>query len=205
MEGVVEAILEDSPEKEIYVKEYEWNPTSDFDQDAAIGVRDAIIADFNHGLEHGRSIIWDKETDVRAVFQYAEFGSPIDGNIKDYDKLNQRYFHLINKAKSVPGVNVFFIQSMKNEWSMTDGGVDSNTGKRKTKMQQTGRRIKAGYDRLDELVMAELHCRRENGEFFIDVGKCRQNATLQDQTFPGMTFSEFGTLLMPGTTEEDWQ
>lgn len=205
LEGVVESILEDTPAKEIYYKEYNWNPTAEFTQQGAVEIRDETVADFLHGLEHARTIIWDKETDMRALFAYAEFGDPMAGNIKDWDKLNQRYFHLINKAKSTPGVNVIFIQSMKNEWLMEPGGVDQNTGKRKTKMQMTGKRIRAGYDRLDELVMAELHFVREAGEFKIQVGKCRQNSALQDQEFGGMTLPEFGTLLMPETSEQDWQ
>lgn len=205
LEGVVEPILEEFPDKEIYFKEYEWNPTDDFDQDKAVEIREEIKKDFLHGLKYAKTLIWDKETDVRQVFQYAEFGSPTDGNPKDYDKLNMQYFHLINKAKTTPGVNVGFIQSMRNEWVMKDAGVNLATGKKKTSMNQTGRRIKAGYDRLDELVFAELHFERREGEFFIQVGKCRQQPTMQDQEFAGMPFSDFGQLLMPGTSEEDWQ
>lgn len=209
MEGVVESVLEDDPSKEIYVKEYEWNPTDDFTQEQAIEIRDQVIADFLHGLEHARMIVWDKETDIRALFSYAEFGGPTEGNVRDWDKLNTRYFHLINKAKSTPGVSVLFIQSMKNEWLMADAGVDNATGRRKTSMKQTGKRLRAGYDRLDELVQTEMHFVREKGEegpeFKIQVGKCRQNTQLQDKEFPGMTFAEFGQLLMPNTEASDWQ
>jgi len=208
MEGVVDQILAEQPDKEIYVREYDWNPQADnFSQEVAIELRDKILADFEHGKKHARSILWDKETDIRAVFQYAEFGGPTNaGNIKDYDRLNQRYFNLINGAKNVPGLNFGLIQSMKDEWQSTDSGkVDQNTGKRKKEMSKTGRRIRAGFDRLDELVMTELHFVRENGEFSIMVGKCRQNSSLMDQTIPACTYAELGAMLVSGTEEGDWQ
>lgn len=204
LEGVIEGILTDMPEKEIYVKEYDWNPNN-FTQEDAIAIRDAIIEDFTHGLEHAKTVLWDKETDIREVFQYAEFGDPIGGNIKDYAKLNSRYFHLINQVKSVKGVNFGLFQSMKNEWVVGEGKVNPSTGERKKTFNQSGKRIRAGYDRLDELVMTELHFVRTAGEFSIEIGKCRQNPKLQDKTIPGMTFSEFGTMLMEGTEESEWQ
>jgi hypothetical protein len=213
LEGTVDQVLAEFPDKEIYFKEYDWNAQADdFSQEYAISIRDQILADFAYGLKHARTLLWDKETDIREVFQYAEFGSPTAGNVKDYGKLNQRYFNLINSAKSVPHVNFGLIQSMKDEWIVNETGeINPNTGKKKSSFKKSGRRIKAGFDRLDELVMTELHFRRERGqnggpaEFYIDVGKCRQNTALQDQTFPGMAFQEFGTLLVPGTTVESWE
>lgn len=205
LEGVVEDLAAD---KEVYFKEYDWAPVEgeEFSQQQAIELREAILTDFNHALQHARTIIWDKESDIREVFQYAEFGSPMGNNIKDYAKLNQRYFNLINHVKSVPNVNFGLIQAMKDEWVVGDSGkVDQNTGQKKKSFNKSGRRIRSGYDRLDELVMLELHFRREAGEFFIDIGKCRQNAQLMDQTIPAMAFSEFGQLLLPNTSAEDWQ
>jgi hypothetical protein len=208
LEGVVEDILKEMPEKEIYFKEYEWDPSNpDFDQAYAIALRDEIMTDFEFGLEHGRTVLWDKETDIREVIQYAEFGSPTEGNVKDYGKLNQRYFHLLNRAKSVENVNMGFIQSMKDEWMIKENGFNERTGKPKTSFTKTGKRIRAGWERLDEVVMLEMHHRRERGEFFIDIGKCRQqslDAPIQDTTLPGMTFAELGTFIINGTTVEDW-
>lgn len=202
MEGVVEKLLAEEPDKEIYVKEYDWNPAGDFDQDYAVALRDEILEDFTFGLENGRTVLWDKETDIREVFQYAEFGDPTSGNVKDYGKFNQRYFHLINKAKSIAGVNVGFIQSMKDEWAVVP--IIKN-GEKKTQFTKTGKRIRAGFERLDELVMTELYHERANGEFCITIGKCRQNDQLQDTVNPGaFTFPQFGTLLMPDTEESDW-
>lgn len=208
MEGVVDRWLDEHPEAEIYVKEYDWNPNGeDFTQEKAQAIRQEILTDFAYAKQHARSILWDKETDIRSVFQYAEFGGPAaGGNIKDYDKLNQRYFHLINDVKKVPGLNFGLIQSMRDEWQTTQTGkVDQQTGQRKKEMSKTGKRIRAGFDRLDELVMTELHFVRENGEFTIMVGKCRQNPALMDQTIPACSFAELGQMLVPGTEEGDWQ
>lgn len=206
LEGVVEELVADG--KEIYYREYDWAPEEgqEFSQEKAIELRESILADFNHALKYARTILWDKETDIREVFQYAEFGSPMGNNIKDYAKLNQRYFNLINHVKSVPGVSFGLIQSMKDEWVVGDSGkVNPNTGEMKKSFNKSGRRIKAGYERLDELVMTELHFRRENGEFFIDIGKCRQNSQLMDQSILAMSLGEFGQLLVPGSTAEDWK
>lgn len=205
-EGVVEQILEDMPDKKVYVKEYEWNPdgdSGDFTQEDAIKVRDEIIKDFEFARTHGHGALWDKETDIWKVFRYAEFGGPSDAP-KNYDRLNQRYFHLINLAKSTPGFNFFLIQSMKDEWG-TEVVVDQNSGGRKKKPIQTGRRVRQGFDRLDEIVFTEMHFIRKDGEFMFQIGKCRQNSALMDQEIPAVTFAEFGTLLYPSTSEEDWQ
>jgi len=203
-EGVVEDILAEMPDKKVYVKEYDWNPEADdFSQEAAIALRDDIITDFNFALRNARGCVWDKETDIWKVFRYAEFGGPSDAP-KNYDKLNARYFHLINQAKSTPGFNFFLIQSMKDEWG-SETVVDPGSGARKRKPIQTGKRVRQGFDRLDEIVFTEMHFRRENGQFFVDIGKCRQNSALMDQSMPAYTFAEFGTLLIPNTSEEDWQ
>ena len=205
LEWVVKPILAEMPGKHIYFREYDWDTEAqDFSQAYAVEIRDRILADFLFGLQHARTILWDKETDIREVFQYAEFGSPTEGNIKDYGKLNQRYFNLINKAKSVPGVNFGLIQAMKDEWVVGDGKVDQNTGKRKKTFSKSGRRIRAGFDRLDELVFAELHFVREGGEFSIEVGKF-PNAEYSDKSIPACTLAQLGTLVDPQTAEGDWQ
>lgn len=213
MEGVVDRWLEDHPDAEIYVKEYDWNPNGeDFTQEKAQEIREEILTDFDYAKRHARSILWDKETDVRSCFQYAEFGGPATGvNIKDYDKLNQRYFHLINGVKKVPGLNFGMIQSMRDEWvTSNSGAVNQNTGQRKKEMSKSGKRIRAGFDRLDELVMTELHFVRDEAAEFDDkfqiwIGKCRQNPRMMDQKIPACTFAQLGTMLVPGTNEEDWQ
>src|SRR6266404_5659998 len=61
MEGVVSRFPE---EKEIYVKEYEWLPTSDTGQEEAIEKRDAFTEDFEHAIQVARTVVIDKETDL---------------------------------------------------------------------------------------------------------------------------------------------
>jgi hypothetical protein len=207
-EGVIETILAEQQDKQIYVKEYDWNPQDtrwgESAQAYAADIRTQILEDFEFGLANARTVLFDKETDIREVIQYAEFGDPTSGNVKDYGKLNQRYFHMLNRAKSVPGVNVGFIQSMKDEWMIMDSGVNQNTGKPKKSFTKTGKRIRAGWERLDEVIMTEMHHVREGGAFSIEIGKCRQNSSLQDTTLPGMDFADFGTLLIDGTSREEW-
>lgn len=211
-EGLIESMVEEDPSmaaKGIYVKEYDWDPfRDDFDKTYAESIREEIMKDYMFGLQHARTIIWDKETDIREVFQYAEFGSPTGGNVRDYGRLNQTYFNVINRAKSVPHVNFGLIQGMKDEWvEAGKAEVNPRTGQQKFNRKKSGRRIRAGFDRLGEIVMLELHHERRDGEFFIQVGKARQqraSAPVQDQEFPGCTFAQFGTLLIPGTEETEW-
>jgi hypothetical protein len=201
LEGVVEDILNEMPDKEVFFVEYEWNPQDErWDsgeesaQEYAKEVRAKIMEDMEFGLKNARTLLFDKETDIREVIQYAEFGGPTEGNLRDWGKLNQRYFHMLNRVKSVEGINVGFIQSMKDEWNLGTGG----RGK-------TGKRVRAGWDRLDECVFTELHHVRKAGEFVIEIGKCRQNGSMQDTEIPGMDFAEFGTLLIDGTERSDWE
>lgn len=204
MEGVVEKILGDpsdpayDPDKEIYVKEYDWNPsTNDFSQDYAIELRDEIKQDFEFGLKHANTIVWDKETDIWQVFRYAEFGAPSDSP-RNFARLNQEFFKLINSAKS-SNVNYFLIQSMKDEWVS-----EKKAGENKTKGVQSGRRIRSGFDRLDELVLMEIHCTYEAGDFYMEVGKSKQNKELTGEKFAAVPFAELGQMIYPDTTEEDW-
>lgn len=202
LEGVVEKHVQKG--KEIYERHYDWNPEAEgFSQDYAVEIREQFIADFRFGLKHARTILVDKETDIWEIYRYAEFGGPSDAP-KDYAKLNQRYFRLINEAKQSAGVNVGFIQSMKDEWG-TEKVVDRNSGAMKSKPIQTGQRKRQGFSRLDELVQVEMRHYVNGRDFMIDIGKCRLNGAFTNTTQPGMTFAEMGQLLLTTTSEEDWQ
>jgi hypothetical protein len=213
-EGVVEEFREAG--KLVYDQEYIWDPGALDQEDpqalqaAAIAVRDRFEADYAYALEQGaRMLVIDKESDLWQLYRYAEFGGPSEAP-KDYQKLNNRYIAMINKAKMYPTANLLLIQAMKDEWGTTKR--QNRQGQTVETPKQTGGRIPWGFDRLDELVFGELVCRRDGGEFFFDFkapwdssfGKCRQSAALCGDSVPAMTFLELGTLLVPGSTEEDW-
>lgn len=201
LEGIIEKHAQAG--KDIYFEEYDWSAgKEDFSQDYAVEIRDKIMEDFVIALEHARTVLWDKETNIWEVFRYAEFGGPTDAP-KDYAKLNQRYINLVNLAKEGT-INFGLIQSMKNEWGSY---TNPNTGKKSG--APTGQRIPVGFSQANELVYVEMLHRREAvkdsvSEFYFDIGKCRQNTALQDQTFPASTFAEFGQLLIEGSEEGDW-
>lgn len=182
---------------------YAWEPRDDgtFDKQLAIEIRDQFTSDLREALGAGyRLITWDKEDQVWQVFRYAEFGAET-GQPRDFAALNRRYLKLINMVKD-SDASLIAIDSFRTPWEMQGG-----------KLQKTKRRERRGFDELDRAVMVEVHMRREPSsdpehpgpEYFFDVSKCRQNSALQDQTFPAMTFSQFGTLLVPGSTEEEWK
>lgn len=207
LEGTVNQLIEEGliDAGDVHIAEYDWHPGSeDFSQEYAEALRDKFIADYYFALDAARTIVWDKESDIWELFRYAEFGKPNTTQRQDYAKLNQRYLALINKAKGYD-VSLGLIQSMKDAW-----GSQLNTTTGKMQGVKLGYREPWGFDRLDEAVFLELHHKRTKvadgaSEFTIEVGKSRQNTNIQDQSFPGMTFAEFGTLLIPGSEEDSWR
>lgn len=208
LEGTVNQLMAEGllDASDIHIAEYDWHPGSeDFSQEYAENLRDRLINDYHVALDLGRTVVWDKESDIWELFRYAAFGKPNEAP-KDYAKLNQRYLALINKAKGYD-VSLGLIQSMKDAWG---SAINPQTGKKQP--VKLGYRVPWGFDRLDEAVFLELHHRREKAadggasDFIIEVGKSRQNTAIQDQSFPGgLTFPQFGTLLLEGSTEEDWR
>lgn len=222
-EGVVEEFVKQG--KQIYVREYDWNPgdrelvdkdgdLTDKGKARAQELRTQIEDDYDFALRNGaKTVVWDKESDIWQLYRYAEFGAPND-QPKDYAKLNARYTAQINKVKR-HDANLILIQSMKDEWGTKT--TRNSRGEAKATLTQTGNKVPWGYDRLDELVFAELCCRREDSEagpeFYFDFcypalpgfGKCRQAAHLSGQSIPAMTFTELGTLLIDGSEEEEWK
>lgn len=187
-------------------REYAWEPDDKgkFDKELAIEIRDRFTDDLREALGAGyRLITWDKEDQVWQVFRYAEFGAET-GQPRDFAALNRRYLKLINMVKD-SDASLIAIDSLRTPWETGPNG----------KLQKTNRRERRGFDDLDRAAMVEIHMRRERNsgqdpshigpEYYFDIGKCRQNSGLQDQTIPAMTFVEFGQLLVPGSTEAEWR
>jgi hypothetical protein len=200
MEGVVDRVLRDSPDKEIYVKEYEWMPTQDTSQEEAIELRDRLTDDFEHAIQIARTVVWDKEGDIWEMFRYAEFGSPNDAP-RNYPALNQRYRRLINMPKATD-VNFGVIEGMKDEWGSK---VNQKTGAQGA--ASTGRRIRAGFGELDGLVHLVLtHAGVSPSDWSLSVGKARGPGghEVAGQTFSNLTFQELAMQIFPDSDEGDW-
>lgn len=197
LEGVVEPFAK---QKDIYVAEYEWDPTEDLGQDEAIILRDKFIDDFEHALGVARTIVWDKETQVWELFRYAEFGAPNDAP-RNYPQLYQRYRRYVNMPKATD-VNFGLIQGMRTPWvtkvnpkSGAQGATKSNERERK------------GMDEIEELVHINIEHQMINGEFFLKIGKARGpgGRDIQNSTIPYMEFPAFATLVFPETDEDSWR
>ena len=202
LEGVVERYQK---EKDVYVKEYDWAPTEELNQDEAIEIRDGFIADFEHAIQHARTVLIDKETDLWELFRYAEFGAPNDAP-RNYPQLNQRYRKYMNMPKATD-INFGIIQGMKDEW-VTRGKADGGT-----KGVNTGKRIPQGFGELEGLVHLNLYHKGQSAKSWsIEVGKARgpggQDVAEQEfgpaEGFAPITFTEFAMMVFPGTSEEDW-
>lgn len=208
LEGVVAKVLEKEPEKEIYVKEYLWQPNPDDDvsklQDDAIAIRDEFAGDFEHAIQNARTIVVDKETQLWELYRYAEFGAPNDAP-RNYPMLNQRYRRIINMVKAAD-CNFGLIEDMKDEWV-------SKTNK-KTGAQgavASGNRIRAGFGELDGLVHLVLtHTGVGPDDWAVDVGKARGPGghEVAGQTFAFAdvpSFVELAQLIYPSSSEGDWR
>lgn len=196
LEGVVEKFQD---EKEIYFVSHDWSPTDEISQDEAKEIRDKFIEDYKHSLTVARTVVIDRETDMWEVYRYAEFGSPNDSP-KDYDALNKRYRWLVNAAKATD-VNLGMLQGMKDIWSSK---MNPNTGK--VGLGGRTHRERAGMRELESLVHVNIEHAREEGQFLIRVGKSRGPGSnvVQDETFSNLTFAEFGQMLFPDSSENDW-
>ena len=203
LEGVVDVFLntlykETGQTKDIYVVEYD-PMVGIMAQEEAIEIRDTFEEDFKHALEHARTVVWDKETNVYEIFKYAEFGAPSD-SANNYYALDQRYRHLINLAKDTE-VNFGLIQGMMDIW----GTKVSNSGKLTGKKTDTRKR--RGMREIEELVHINIeHTVDEEGNFILNIGKSRGpgGRDIQNQSIPYVTFPEFAMLVFPDSSEQDW-
>lgn len=200
MEGVVERVLNENPDKEIYVSEYEWSPTADLDQKEAVDLRDKVEEDFQHACQSARTVLIDKEQDLWELMRYAEFGAPNDAP-RNYPALNQRYRHLINMPKSLD-INFGLVEGMKDEWVSK---TNVKTGAKGA--VASGNRIRAGFGELDGLVHQVLfHSGTGPSTWQVEVGKTRGPGghEIAGQEFPNLTFPEYAALVFPGT-EGMWE
>ena len=201
LEGVIEEYQDD---KDIYVKEYDWMPTDETGQEEAVAVRDEFTEDFEQALQHARTLIIDKETNMWEMFRYAHFGDKSGAQL-GYAPLNQRVRRLLNMPKAT-NINFGIIEGMRDRW-VTKAKSDGSG----TKGFNTGERIRQGFDEAGEIVHMTLKHERRNGEFFYYVGKSRGpgSRTVQDNEFqmtePKDAFTEFAMNVFPGTSEEDWK
>jgi len=208
LEGVVDRVLQDE-DKEIYVKEYAWNPRRDQDfQEQAIELRNTFEEDFDHAIANARTVIIDKETDLWGLYRYAEFGPEANEAPRNYPALNQRYREMINKPKDT-GINFGLIEGMKDEW----GSIVKKSGAQGA--AATGRRLRSGFGELDGLVHVCLyHSGLGPDTWTVDVGKVRGPGApdVANGSFPfkidpqtNLTFSTFAQLVFPDSAPSDWE
>ena len=195
LEGVIQKFQQ---EKEIYLREYDWTPGKEgLDWGATVDLRDQFIEDFELALKKGRTVIWDKETEVWELFRYAQFGEKSDAP-RNYPELNQRYRYYIRRPYDL-GVNFGLIQGVREKWVSKP---DKKTGE--LKPHNTGELVRTGFGELGSLVQVDIWHKRANGCFTLDVGKCRQNPDLQDEQFTNLSFADLAMLVFPESGEKNW-
>lgn len=203
-EGVIEPFQK---QKEIYVINYETS-TDTQTQESAQEIVNKFITDYEYFVNNGiRTVVWDKEDQVYAIFKFAELGAPTDAP-NNYYPLFQRFQRLMNLAKS-SSVNFGLIQGMKTPWVPK---VNTGTGARGATADTTGRRVRRGNPEVPEQVHINIeHVLKTNDEgkpeFWLNIGKSRGpgGRDIQNRSFQFMEFSMLAQLMFPDTEEEDWK
>ncbi len=203
LEGVVDRILRAEPDKEIYVKEYDWCPGGEDDVEKAQEMLEEYKTDFAYFVRNCRTTLVDKENDLWLLMRFA-FGLTGDNDQKDYDSANVAYRRLINMAKG-SNCNVGFIRGMKDTW----GEVTKWNGKKGR--GPTGEREGSGHKELVGLTHFNLaHQGVGPEDVTITVGKVRgpggyaiagQTFAIGDWEHP---FREFAQLVFPDSEPEEW-
>jgi hypothetical protein len=205
-EGVVDVYLKQYEEetgktKDIYVVEYDPY-VGVMAQEEAVEIRDKIIEDFKHAIEHAATVVWDKETNIYEIFKYAEFGSPSE-KPASYYPLDQKYRHVINLAKETD-VNFGLIQGMQDIWV---DKVNAKTGARGA--GKGGGRKRRGFREVEEQVHINIEhfLDDETNRFMMRIGKSRGpgGKAIQNKTIGYVTFPDFAQLVFPDSDESDWE
>lgn len=204
LEGVVERYQD---EKEIYYFEYPWVPSGDDAVERAKDVQAEFIENYEHSVQHARTVILDRETDIWALYRFAE-GLTGGDNQKDYAEANAKMRHLINLAKA-SDINLGVIEGMKDKWGAV---VNKRTGQ--VSQGPTGERVPAGFKEMEGLVHMQLiHRGLSPATWSVTVGKVRGPGAMElaEQTFPYelgggevLSFATFAQLVFPQSELEDW-
>lgn len=194
-EGVVEQFREQN-DKEIRISRYDWTPADveeggDPLRKLAIALRTRYVEELTLALQHARTILTDKETDLWNMIRYSFFGAPKADVPRDFDGANQfmrKYLQLPKKT----AVNFGALQSVRDEWASQN--------------KKTGGTKRAGFGETPGLMNVDLYHEREKGQFFTTVLKARgpNAAAVQDQRYPNLDIPTLGQMLFPETEAEDW-
>jgi hypothetical protein len=207
LDGVIQRYQD---QKDIYVKEYPWFPVGDDVVQRANDVRAEFIEDYEHAIQqtNTRTIVLDKGDDFWSLYRMAEGLTGGDAQ-KDYAVVNAKMRHLLNLAKE-SDINLGIIAGLKDKWGPV---VNKRTGQ--VGSGPTGERVPAGFKEMEGLVhMVLIHSGLSPATWQMSVGKVRGPGSmdLAEQTFPydlgngeTMTFSAFGQMVFPDSTEESWR
>ncbi len=224
-EGVVEEHVAGG--KEIYLAKYDLGVAvgEEVTHEAVVLLRDQFIANFEADIlraqQHAlRTIIIDRENDLWSHHTYAETGTDdkfAAAPAKDWPKIKSKMRRLTAMAKAT-GVNLIYIQGMRNEWGKV---VNPKTGN--STSIPTGKRIPDGMEEITADVHIVADLRRVDqpdgpSKFYLHVGKSRGPGSrlVQGQTFeivkpddpeerPVFGFPEFCQLVFPQTDSSTWE
>lgn len=203
-----EGVAEDfKKEKDIRIKRYTWSAVNDDAQDEAKEIRDDFFESYAKAIEHARTVIIDKGSQLWEIVRYAEFGEP-SGAPRDYYPLNKWMTRLFSMAKA-SDANFGMIDGMKDKWATKakEGGGSKGVN--------TGQRERRGFGEAEEASFVVLyHEKDEDGNFLYTVQKSRgpgahevQGVTVAIENDPEeklKAFRQLAVRIFPDTDESDW-
>lgn len=164
--------------------------------DAAIKVWEEFVSNYRASLKRFKSVVIDTESESWELARLARLGKLASVLPHQYTTVNSEYRELLRLALD-SDANLILLRKMKKEY-IND--------------KPTGGYIGSGFGDTGFIVQCTLHGYREDGaegldKFKMRVVDCRQNPLLGGTIITGtdINFPKLATMILPGTTEDDWK
>ena len=193
LEGVIERFL---PKKEIYSVSYREMLGNS--QEEHVQKWSKFTEDYHRALAEPelRTIIVDTENAAWEMVRMARFGKLTQVKPHHYGPVNKEFSELVDAAFD-SDKNLILLAREKKEYKGGASGSDSWTGKWEP----------GGFSHMQYIVQVNLRVFRDAEGFGVEIVNCRQNSTLFGEVFHGelCTFPTLATMILEGTTPEDWE
>ncbi len=172
-----------------------------------------FVRDFKAALKAGvRSLVLDTATEFWEVMRLSHFGKADKVMPQMYTAVNAEWQELIRLAND-NDTNLILLHQVKDEWeNYTDSGGQN-------KSRTTGRKVRAGNEKIGYLVQAQLVTRyvpavkdrkggvKEEARFELEIVKCRHNPEVVGMVLTNemANFQTVAGLIVPEVDPAVWE
>lgn len=147
--------------------------------------------DFRFALPRARSVVWDTADEFWELIRLARFGKLDQIKAHHYGPVNREYRDLINEAYS-SDCNLIMLHKMKDEY-VND--------------KRTGALKRTGFKDADYAAQVAVRSFKQDGQFYLEVIKCRLNTDIEGMTIPQSPdtgFADLAQMVLPQFEREQW-